>query len=272
MNVPLTIIEARRGWTPSDLAELGRFRDLWLFLAWRDVRVRYRQTALGAAWALLEPLVGVAIFTVVFHRVAGFSAGPWPYALFCYAALVIWSFFARALRETSQSLVVNATLLRKVYFPRLVLPLAALATAVVDFALALVMYFAMQWWYGVPPTWALLTVPFWLLLAVVNVLGVGLALAALNVRWRDVTQALPFVVQTWMFLTPVVYPLQTQGWGRLFWLNPLTGVVEGMRWALLPGYALDPTLLVSSIGLGGVTLALGLILFGRAERGFADII
>ena len=272
MSAPVTVIEARRGWAPSDLAELGRYRDLWLFLAWRDVRVRYRQTALGAAWALLEPLVGVAIFTIVFHRVAGFDAGNVPYPLFCYAALVIWNCFARALRESSQSLIVNATLLRKVYFPPLVLPLSAMATAVVDCGFALVMYFVMQWWYGVAPTWAVLTVPLWILLALINVMGVGLVLAALNVRWRDVTQALPFVVQTWMFLTPVVFPLQTQGWGRLFWMNPMTGVVEGMRWALLPAHALDPTLLVSSVGLGLATLAVGVVLFGRAQRGFADII
>lgn len=269
-----TVIQAAQASPLIELHELWRFRELLGFLAWRDIRVRYRQTLLGATWALLEPLINVVLFTLLFNRLAGLDSGAIPYPLYCYAALVLWSFFGRALRTTTISLVANAGLITKAYFPRLVLPLAGQLATLIDFGCALLMYFVLVAYYGVAPGAAFLTLPFWVLLAAANALGVGLILAAINVRYRDISQAVPFMTQIWMFATPVAYPLSAipADWQLLYGLNPMVGVVEGMRWALLPGYSLDPLLLAPSVLVGGGLLVAGLAWFRRTQRRFADIV
>ena len=270
----ITVIQPTGASLRAELRELWRYRELLGFLAWRDVRVRYRQTLLGAAWAMIEPLVSVLLFTLIFNRLAGVQSGRTPYALHCFAAMLLWTFFGRALRAVTLSLTTNSGLLTKAYFPRLVLPLSGLLAMMVDFACALVMYLILVAHYGVYPGWAVLSTPLWVLLAALNALGIGLALAAVNVGYRDVSQAVPFLIQVWMFATPVAYPLATipQKWLWLYQLNPMVGVVEGMRWALLPDYALDAALLLPSVQVALVGLLVGLVWFRRCERRFADIV
>ncbi len=269
-----TVVEPRPPGLLAQTRELWTRRELLLFLAWRDVRVRYRQTLLGATWALLEPLVGAVLFTLLFHRLARLDAGPFPYPLYCYAGLLVWTFFARALRSTTLSLTANANLITKAYFPRLVLPVAAQLATGVDFACAALVYVALAIWYSAAPSVAVLTLPLWVLLAAVNALGIGLVFAAINVRFRDIAQAVPFLTQIWMFATPVAYPLAAipGAWRGVYALNPMVGVVEGLRWTLLPGYALDPLLIAPSAGLGFALLTVGLVWFRRAEHRFADIV
>jgi len=270
----VTVVDAGRGSLLADLRELWGCRELLWFLAWRDLRVRYRQTLLGAGWALLEPLLSVLLFTLLFNRLAGIQSGSVPYPLYCCAGLVLWTFFGRALRSNAVSLVANAGLLTKVYFPRLVLPLSGQLATLVDLGCGLMLYLVFLACYGVWPGPALLTMPVWAGLAAVNALGVGLMLAAINVRYRDVSQAVPFITQLWMFASPVAYPLTAVpvAWHRLYLLNPMVGVMEGMRWALLPDYSLDPALLVPSLVIGLLLLAIGLAWFHHTERHFADII
>ncbi len=269
-----TVIQPQGASLLCELRELWRYRELLAFLAWRDIRVRYRQTVLGAAWAVIEPLVSVLLFTLIFNRLAGVESGRTPYALHCFAAMLLWTFFSRALRAATLSLTTNSGLLTKAYFPRLVLPLAGLAAMLVDFLCALAMYLILVAHYHVVPGWAVLTTPLWVLLAAVNALGIGLALAAVNVAYRDVSQAVPFLIQVWMFATPVAYPLHTipPQWLWLYQLNPMVGVVEGMRWALLPDYALDVKLLGPSVLIAALTLLFGVAWFRRCERRFADIV
>lgn len=268
------LIDAEQRWSLRDLAEVWHYRELLGFLAWRDVRVRYRQTLVGGAWALIEPFISVVVFTLLFHYVARFESGEIPYPLFTYAAMLGWNFFARGLRDSSRSLVANSTLLRRVYFPRVVLPLACLLTCIVDLLCATLMFGVLMAYYGLAPGWQVLTLPLWVGLAGLTVFGVGSFLAAINVRFRDVTQAIPFVTQMWMLLTPVAYPLHEcpPAWVWVCRFNPMTGVVEGMRWALLPGHTYDWTLCIAPLIFGAVALVGGLIAFARAQRGFADII
>ncbi len=269
-----TLIQPASAGLSAELRELGRYRELLAFLAWRDIRVRYRQTLLGAAWAIIEPLVNVVLFTLIFNRLAGVQSGGTPYALHCFAAMLLWMFFGRALRAVTLSLVTNAGLVTKAYFPRLVLPLSGLLAMTVDFVFALGMYLVLVGYYGVYPGWTVLTLPLWVLLAAVNALGVGLVLATVNVGYRDVSQAIPFVTEIWMFATPVAYPLATipQKWLPLYQLNPMVAVVEGMRWALLPNYPLDAVLLVPSLAVGLVALAIGLASFRGGQQKLADIV
>lgn len=249
-------------------------RELLGFLAWRDIQVRYRQTLLGVVWAILEPLVSVLLFVLVFNRLAGFSSGQTPYAVHCYVAMLVWTFFARALRAATVSLVANSGLVTKAYFPRLVLPLAAQAATLVDLACALVLGGALLAWYGLAPGWAALTLPLWLGLAWLQALGLGLLLAAVNVRFRDVSQALPFLTQIWLLATPVAYPLSAvpARWQAWYLLNPMAGVVEGMRFALLPGHAWPGLALVTSGAVGALMLLIGLRYFHATEQRFADIV
>lgn len=269
-----TVIDADNSTLGSELRELWRYRELLGFLAWRDIRVRYRQTFLGAGWALLEPLMSVVLFTLLFNRLAGIQSGAVPYPLYCYTAVLVWVFFGRALRAATFSLVANSALLTKAYFPRLALPLSGQLATLVDLACALVMYFVLVLYYGIRPGPALLTLPFWVLLAAVQALGIGLVLAAVNVRYRDISQALPFLTQVWMFATPIAYPLSAvpDRWLSLYLLNPMVGVVEGMRWALLPDYAFNAALLGPSVGIGLVMLTAGLVWFRGTQRRFADIV
>lgn len=253
---------------------LWQARDLLGLLAWRDVQVRYRQTLLGVAWAVLEPLVSVLLFVLVFNRLAGFSSGAVPYAVHCYVALLVWTFFARALRAATVSLVANSGLVTKAYFPRLVLPLAAQAATLVDLTCALALGGVLLAWYGVTPGWAVLTLPLWLGLAWLHALGLGLLLAAVNVRFRDVSQALPFLTHVWLLATPVAYPLAAvpARWQAWYLLNPLAGVVEGTRFALLPGHAWPGVALATSAALGLLMLLVGLRYFHATQQRFADIV
>ncbi len=277
-----TVIEPVRGWADLDLLELWRHRELIGFLALRDLRVRYKQSLLGIGWAVLQPLATMVVFGVLFRLLLGRDQMPSlagvPYAVSTYCALVPWQLFARGLSASSDSLVANQKLLTKVYFPRLVAPLAPLLAAGVDFACAFAVLLLMLLATGLAPGPAALALPLFALLALATALACSLWLSALNVLYRDVRQALPFLVQLWMFVTPVVYTTESllgdaPPWLRtLFALNPLAGVVEGFRWGLLGGPAPDPLLLGLSaaavLGLG----AGGLLFFQRVERSFADLV
>jgi lipopolysaccharide transport system permease protein len=276
---PATIvIDSRRSLTLVELGELWRARELLGFLAWRDVRVRYAQTFVGAAWALIEPFITVVAFTLIFNRLAGLESGDIPYPLYTFAAMLLWIFFGRSLRDVTKSCVANAAVVRKIYFPRLVMPVAALLASLIDLACAFVMYLLLMAYYGVAPTINLLALPLWIVLAGLTSLGIGLILSAVNVRFRDISQALPFLIQIWLLATPVAYPLASiqdklsETWLRLYCLNPMVGVVEGMRWTLLPGQALDWTLLIPSLAIGLLSLFGGMLVFVRAQRDFADVI
>jgi len=268
------VIEPTRGWAVLKLGEVWEYRELLYFLVWRDVKVRYKQTALGIAWVVLQPLVATVIFTVVFGNLAKIPSGNLPYPLFAFAALLPWNYFAGALTRAGTSLVNNANLITKIYFPRLIIPLAGVINGLVDFGISLIVLVALMIYYGVVPNAAVLLLPFFLLMAIGTALGVSLWLAALGVQYRDVNYLLPFLSQVWMYATPVVYPasLFPERWRPLLGLNPMAGVVEGFRWALTgSGDAPGPLLLVS-VGIIVVLLVSGLVFFRNTERTFADVV
>lgn len=271
---PITVIEPSRGWISLNLGELWEYRELLYFLTWRDVKVRYRQTVLGAAWAVLQPFFTMVVFSLFFGRLARIPSDDIPYPIFSYAALVPWQFFANGLQQSSTSLVASANLIRKVYFPRLVIPASAVIGGAIDFAIAFTVLLGMMLVYGTVPTWNVLWLPLLLLLALGTSLGVGLWLTALNVQFRDVRYAVPFMIQAWMFATPIAYPssLLDEPWRTLYGVNPMAGVVEGFRWALLgvetrPG----PMVLVSALVATGILIS-GAYYFRRMEKTFADVV
>jgi lipopolysaccharide transport system permease protein len=256
------------------LRELWRYRELLYFLTWRDVKIRYKQTALGIAWAVLQPLLTMLIFTLFFGRLAKMPSDGIPFSLFCFAALVPWTFFANAMQLSSNSLVGSAHLITKVYFPRLAIPIATVAAGLVDLAIAFLMLLGLMVYHGVSMPLQAVFLPLFLLLAMVTSLGVGLWLSALNVQFRDVRYAVPFLTQIWMFGTPIAYPssLVPERWRPLFGLNPLTGVVEGVRWSLLgTNTAPGPIIAVSSVA-AVVMLVTGALWFRRMEKTFADLV
>lgn len=267
------IIEPSHGFAIK-LRELWEYRELLYFLVWRDVKVRYKQTVLGIAWVVLQPLIATLIFTVVFGQLAKVPSGDLPYPLFAFAALLPWNYFASALNRSGTSLVNNANLITKVYFPRLIIPLANVFNGLVDFAISLLVLVALMAYYGVVPNAAVLLLPFFLLMAICTVLGVSLWLAALGVRYRDVNYMLPFLVQVWMYATPVVYPasLFPERWRPVLGLNPMAGVVEGFRWALTGTGDPPGRMLVVSILIVLLLLASGLVFFRSTERTFADVV
>ena len=267
-------IEPSRGWGHLKLTELWEYRELIYFLIWRDIKVRYKQTALGAAWAIIQPFFTMVVFSIFFGRLANIGSDGIPYPIFSFAALVPWTFFAHALNASTNSLVGNSNLLQKVYFPRLALPISSALSGAVDFAIAFVVLLGMMLYYGMAPTVNVLWLPFFMLLALITSLGVGLWLSALNVQFRDVRYTLPFITQFWLFSTPIAYPssLLSEPWRTVYGLNPMVGVVEGFRWALLgtqtgPG----PMIIVSSLAALGLLIG-GIIYFKRMERTFADIV
>jgi lipopolysaccharide transport system permease protein len=273
-TIPVFRIEPSRGWTDLKLHELWEYRELLHFLAWRDVKVRYKQTLLGAAWAIIQPLSAMVIFSLVFGRLARMPSDGVPYPIFSFAALVPWTFFANGLNHVSQSLVGNANLIKKVYFPRLVMPIAAILAGIIDFLLAFGVLLALMFYYGLVPTLNILWLPLLLLLAVLTALGAGLWLTALNVQFRDVRYIVPFLVQLWLFATPVAYPssLLSEPWRTLYGLNPMAGVVEGFRWALL-GTDTAPGLMIVVSGLVALGLLVGgVFYFRRMEKTFADVV
>jgi lipopolysaccharide transport system permease protein len=274
-DLPVTVIERRPGWRLVDLGELWRYRELLLFLTWRDVKVRYKQTVLGAAWAILQPLASMVVFSLFFGRVAAGPAADLPYPLFVLAGLVPWMFFANAVGSAGQSVVGSQNLVTKVYFPRLFIPMGAVAAGLVDFAISFGLLLGMMLSYGVPPGWGLAWVPLVSLGLVVAALGVGTLLSALTVTYRDFRYVVPFLVQLWMFATPAIYMQADPAVGplgrALLPLNPAQGLIANFRLALL-GDELDSYALLVS-GLAGLALLLvGCLYFRRVEREFADII
>jgi len=266
------IVRPSRGWLDLNLREVWRYRELIYFLTWRDIKVRYKQTFLGAAWAVLQPFLTMVVFTLFFGRLAKIPSDNVPYPIFSYAALLPWQLFSKALTDAGRSLVANRNMITKVYFPRLVIPIASLLGGVVDFAIAFLVLLAMMAYYGIRPTahiWAL--VPF-LLLALTTALGVGLWLSALNVLYRDVGYTLPFLTQAWMFITPIAYSstLVPEKWRLVYALNPMAGVVNGFRWALLDTPTGPDASLWVSVGVAVLLLISGLFFFRRMERQFAD--
>jgi lipopolysaccharide transport system permease protein len=273
-SMPLHRIAPTRAWAPLHLAELWAYRELLYFLVWREIKVRYKQTALGAAWAVLQPLTTMVVFSIFFGRLAKIPSDGVPYPVFAFCALLPWQLFAFALTESSNSVVANQRLITKVYFPRLIVPIAAVAVGLADFAIALLLLAAMLVYFDIHPGLAILSVPLWTALAVATALGAGLWLAALNVRYRDVRYTLPFVAQVWLFATPVAYPssIVPDGWRAAYALNPMVGVVEGFRWALLGGDGSPGTTVFVSTTVVAAILVSGLFYFRRVERTFADVI
>jgi lipopolysaccharide transport system permease protein len=271
---PLYRIRPPRRWRQLRLRDAWAYRELLYFFVWRDVKVRYKQTVLGAAWAVLQPLATMVLFSIVFGRLVGVPSDGVPYPLFAFAGLVMWTFFATALGNAAGSVVSNANLIRKIYFPRLLIPASSVIGGLVDLAIALGVLAALMLWFGVLPTWKVVVMPVLLLLAVVTALGAGLCLAALNALFRDVQYTVPFLVQFWFFATPVAYPasLVPEPWRTLMAVNPMVGVVEGMRWALL-GVATAPlaSICVSSI-VASALLIVGVLCFRQLEGTFADLV
>jgi lipopolysaccharide transport system permease protein len=273
-EVPVTIIRPSRGWVSLNLRDLWQYRELLYFLTWRDIKVRYKQTVLGAAWAIIQPFFTMVVFSLFFGRLARVPSDGIPYPVFSYAALVPWTFFANGLSQSSSSLVASANLIRKVYFPRLVVPISAVMSGAVDFALASAVLLGMMLYYGIVLTAAVVWLPLLLLLALVTSLGVGLWLTAMNVQFRDVRYTVPFLVQAWMLATPIAYPssLLDEPWRTLYGINPMAGVVEGFRWALLgTETAPGPIVLVSALVALGLLVS-GAYYFRRMEKTFADVV
>jgi lipopolysaccharide transport system permease protein len=267
------IIQPTRGWLRLNFRELWEYRELLYFLVWRDIKVRYKQTALGAAWAILQPVMTMIVFSVFFGRLAKMPSDGVPYPVFAYAALLPWQLFAYSLSESANSLVGSQHLIKKVYFPRLVVPISSVLAGLVDFAIAFVVLLGLMTYYGIRPTAAIVALPLFIILAIATALSVGLWLSVLNVQFRDVRYTIPFLTQFWLFATPVAYPssLVPEKWRALFGLNPMAGVVEGFRWALL-GKATSPgPLLWVSIAAVVVLLIGGLAYFRRMESTFADV-
>jgi lipopolysaccharide transport system permease protein len=267
-------IRPSSGWISLRLRDLWQYRELLYFLVWRDIKVRYKQTVLGAAWAIIQPFFTMVVFSIFFGRLANTPSDGIPYPIFSYAALVPWTFFANGLLNSSTSLVTNANLITKVYFPRMVIPVAAVLSGVVDFALAFVVLLGMMIFYGIAPTANVVWLPLLLLLALITSLGVGLWLSAMNVNFRDVRYTVPFLTQFWLLATPIAYSssLLNEPWRTLYGLNPMVGVVEGFRWALLGvDTAPGPMILVSTV-VAVVLLITGAFYFRRLEKSFADVV
>jgi lipopolysaccharide transport system permease protein len=272
---PRLRVQPSRGWMRVNFAELSEYRELLYFLTWRDIKVRYKQTVIGAAWAIIQPLLTMLVFSVFFGRLADVPSDGIPYPIFSYTALVPWTFFANGLIGATNSLVTNSNLIKKVYFPRLLIPASAIASNIVDFVLAFAVLLVMMVFYGIVPTANIIWLPLFIVLAGVTSLGVGLWLAAMNVQFRDVRYVIPFLVQFWLFATPVAYPsslIENDLLRALYGINPMVGVIEGFRWSLLgTGSAPQAAILVSS--LIAILLCLtGLYYFKRLERTFADVI
>lgn len=272
--MPVLRIGPSQGWVSLQLRELWQYRELLYFLIWRDVKVRYKQTALGAAWAIIQPFLTMVVFSLFFGKLGKMGSDGIPYPIFSFAALVPWTFFANGLNQASNSLVSSSSLIKKVYFPRLAVPIATVLSGVVDFALSFVVLLGMMLYYRIVPTISILWLPAFLLLTLIASLGVSLWLSALNVEFRDVRYVVPFIVQFWLFATPIAYSsrLLAEPWRTLYGLNPMVGVVEGFRWALLgtntrPG----PMIAVSSV-VALLVLIGGAYYFRRMEKTFADLV
>lgn len=273
-TLPTLRIAPSKGWVSLKLREVWEYRELLYFLIWRDIKVRYKQTALGATWAIIQPFFTMVVFSLFFGRLARVPSDGIPYPIFSFAALVPWTFFANGLGQSSNSLVGSANLITKVYFPRLTIPIASVLSGIVDFALAFVVLLGMMLYYRMVPTVNVLWLPLFLLLALIASLGVGLWLSALNVEYRDVRYVVPFITQFWLFVTPIAYPssLLHDPWRTLYGLNPMVGVVEGFRWALLGTKTAPGPIIVVSSAAAMLILVTGAFYFRRMEKTFADVV
>ncbi len=268
------VIQPSTGWVSIRLKDLLEYRELLYFLVWRDVKVRYKQTLLGVAWAVLQPLLAMVVFSVFLGKLAHVPSDGIPYPIFAYCGLLPWQLFAYALTESGNSLVSNQNLITKVYFPRLIIPIAAVLSGLVDFLFAFTILIGMMCAFRVVPTLAILTIPFFLLLGLATALAAGLWFSALNVQYRDVRYTIPFLTQFWLFVTPVAYPssLVPEKWRALYGLNPMAGVVEGFRWALLGKSQAPGPLLAVSTAVVVLLLVGGLYYFRRMEKSFSDLV
>lgn len=275
VDLPTTIIRPSRGWAPANLSDILRFRELLYFLVWGELKVRYKQTVLGVAWAVIQPFAVMVVFAVFFGLVVRVPTGEVPYPIFAYSGLVIWTYFANALNQSSNSLVRSEGLITKVYFPRLLVPVASVLAGLVDLAVAFVVLVGLAYFYGFAPTAFFWTLPLFVLLAITTALAVSLWLSALNVQYRDVRLLVPVLIQLWFFSTPIIYPseLVPERWRTLYEvLNPMVGVVEGFRWALLgEGVAPSPVLAIPCLAILCLLVG-GLYYFRRMEKTFADVV
>lgn len=271
---PVLHIRPPSGWWAIPFGELWTCRELLYFFVWRDIKIRYKQTAIGAAWAILQPFLTMLVFTLFFGRLAHIPSDGLPYPIFYYSALLPWMYFATSLQNATSKIVENQNVITKVYFPRLMLPISAVSAGLLDFAISFMMFIVLMVYYAVRPTWALLFLPLFLLLAFATALGAGLWLSALNAIYRDVRYVVPFLIQFWLFASPVAYAssLVPAKWRWLYGLNPMAGVIEGFRWCLTGrGGAPGRMLLASSLVVGGVLLS-GLLYFQRMETTIADVV
>jgi lipopolysaccharide transport system permease protein len=268
------ILRPRKGLFSLDLKAVWQYRELLYFLVWRDVKVRYKQAAIGIGWAILQPLLTMVLFTVVFGNFARIPSDGLPYPVFAYTALLPWTYFAQALSRSGISLVSNANLITKVYFPRLMIPLAAAVAPLVDFLFSFGVLLGLMGWFGITPTWRVLALPLYVLFAIMTALTMALWLAPLNVKYRDVGHTIPFLIQFWMYASPVVYPvsLVPEQWRLLYSLNPMVGVIEGFRWALLGKDSPDVMMMAVSAAMVAILLSGGMVHFTRMERTFADVV
>jgi lipopolysaccharide transport system permease protein len=273
-ELPVCRIQPTFGWASLKLGELWDYRELLYFLVWRDIKLRYKQTELGIAWALIQPLFTMVVFSLLFGKFAKIPSDGLPYPVFSFTALVPWIFFANGLTQCSNSLVGNSNLITKVYFPRLMVPISAVLSGALDFGLAFLVLIGMLFYYGIPLTTAIFCLPLFLLLALITALGAGLWFAALSVKYRDVRFVVPFIVQIWMFATPIVYSstLMPGGWRILYGLNPMVGVIEGFRWMLLGAQTHPTPMIALSAGIAVSTLICGAFYFRRVEKTFADVV
>jgi len=271
---PSAIIQARRGLFQLDLKSVWHHRELLYFLVWRDVIIRYKQTVIGVGWIILQPTITMIIFTLIFGNLAKIPSDGIPYPVFAFSALLPWSYFSQALARSSNSVVNSSNLVTKIYFPRLLIPLAASLGPVVDLFFSFLVLLALMVWFKITPTWGLLALPVFLGLAIMTALAVGLWSSALNVKYRDVGSIIPFLTQVWMYASPVAYPvsLVPEKWRLLYSLNPMVGVIEGFRWALLGKESPDFMMMSMSASVVLILFLGGLVYFKRAEQTFADII
>ena len=270
---PLVTIEPSKNWVALNLRDLWAYRELLYFLTWRDIKVRYKQTALGAMWAIIQPLLTMLIFTIFFGKLAGMPSDGVPYSIFAYAGLLPWTFFSNAVTASGNSLIGSANLITKVYFPRMIIPAAAVGAGLLDFAIAFIVLFVLMAYHGMGVAGSIVMLPVLVLLTMLLALGVGMWMSALNVKYRDIRHALPFMIQLWMFVSPVIYPssIVSGKWRWVFALNPLTGIIEGFRSSLF-GRAFNWTALAISSAFTLVLLVYSAYTFRRMEKTFADIV
>lgn len=271
---PLVVIQPRKGLFQLDLGSVWQYREILYFLVWRDVIVRYKQTVIGAAWVILQPLITMIIFTLIFGHLAKIPSDGMPYPVFAFSALLPWSFFSQALARSSGSIVNSSNLVTKIYFPRLLIPLAATIAPAVDLFFSFLVLLVLMAWFRIAPAWGMLVLPLFLALAIMTALAMGLWLSAINVKYRDVASIIPFLSQVWMYASPVAYPVSMvpEKWRLLYGLNPMVGVIEGFRWALLGKGSPDFVMIGVSSAVVLVLLAAGIVYFKKKEQTFADVI